>query len=248
MRFSAHRQRPPLDLSFFLRYGKPEQDAVAAFDFLEEISTSGSTDHLDTTDGVTRRSRSSSQPLSREVVMREMQTKRQQQQQPQVDPAARNTRPWSETDFRNFHLVPHPGVEPGHHQQNRYPSYYSCSLLNENRGRSDLHSAGGGATGSTPPPRKHKVRRRKKRSDMREKGQKKEGAVSQVTEAGGKGAGTRTGRGSKGKRGGERMRREWHDIKVGDVVTNTLSLSDSCCDSSSSPSPPSLSYTDLSRF
>ncbi|XP_071101119.1 serine-rich adhesin for platelets-like isoform X3 [Haliotis cracherodii] len=38
---STHR--PPLDFSkFFIRYGEPEQQAVAAFDFLEDLSTSNS--------------------------------------------------------------------------------------------------------------------------------------------------------------------------------------------------------------
>nr|KAG5714787.1 hypothetical protein BaRGS_000275 [Batillaria attramentaria] len=76
VRFALPKQRPAVDFTkFFLRYGKPEQDAVAAFDFLEDIPTSDSgSENLG--DSLSRRSRSASHPLSREVVMRQAEARR----------------------------------------------------------------------------------------------------------------------------------------------------------------------------
>ncbi|XP_076450617.1 uncharacterized protein LOC143286749 isoform X2 [Babylonia areolata] len=259
VRFSAFRQRPALNLShFFQHYNKMEQDAVAAFDFLEDLSTSESTEHLDSShDSATRRCRSASQPLSREVVMRQTQARQQQQEEGEGPCAARNPRPLSESDFRKFRL---PANQAGWQDQ-RYPSYYSYTPPPPPLPRREPITKRGvdvGQTGDTAAPspstpsRRHKVRRRRKRSEVKDKGQSKEVKPAESGSSGGGKGGMPSsragGRGSRGRRGGERLHKEWHDIKVGDPVANTLSLSDSCCDSSSSPSPPSLSYTDLSKF
>ncbi|KAL8593244.1 hypothetical protein ACOMHN_009898 [Nucella lapillus] len=125
VRFWGRRQRPALDLShFFQHYSKMEQDAVAAFDFLEDISTSESTEHLDVSpDSATRRCRSSSQPLSREVVMRQAQFRQQRDGQcvTRTPP-----RPLSDSDFRKFRLpASQAAANSQAWQDQRYPSYYS---------------------------------------------------------------------------------------------------------------------------
>ena len=260
VRFALPKQRPPLDLSqFFIRYGKPEQEAVAAFDFLEDISTSGSMESLAADGSWSRRARSASQPLSREAVMRQTQVMQQREAESST-PAPRSSRPLSESDFLKFRLPPGAATAPHFYPEHRHPSYHLPKDADNGRGRNfGVRGADGGSvglrapSGSTPPPRRHKLRRRRKKSEVKDKGQGKGSAVSDQSDSaaggGGKAAAPhRSGRGSRGRKGGERARREWHDIKVGDVVTNTLSLSDSCCDSSSSPSPPSLSHTDLSKF
>ena len=295
MRFSLPKQRPPLDLSkFFVHYGQPEQDAVAAFDFLDDISTSESMESLEA-DGLMRRTRSASQPLSREVAMRQtqqasqplsrevamrqtqqasqplsrevaMRQTQQASQRQEAQSATKSARPLSESDFMKFRMPRGPVEEASassHLLARRWhPNYYLGKDATDGIARRRLSEARGGGDGggvrvplgsTPPPPRRHKLRRRRKKPEVRDRGQGMEPAAPSRSDfaLGGSGAAPhKVGRGPRGRKGGERVRVEWHDIQVGDAVSNTLSLSDSCCDtsSSSSPSPPTRSHTDLSHF
>lgn len=188
--------------------------------------------------------------------MRQTQVRQQQEGE---SASARSSRPLSESDFMKFRLPRNPAEAWHHYPEHRHPSCHLPKDANNSRSRNFEARGGDGGdgglhapSGSTPPAHRRKLRRRRKKSEVKDKGHGQETALSNRSDlaaGGGKAAPPpRVGRGSRGRKGGERLRREWHDIKVGDAVTNTLSLSDSCCDSSSSPSPPSLSHTDLSKF
>lgn len=267
VRFALPKQRPTVDFSkFFIRYGSPEQDAVAAFDFLEEIVTSDSgSENL----AESRRSRSASHPLSREVVIRQAEARRSAD----VRRADRSPRPLSESDFAKFRLpdscARSNAVSPSEQRPFSFGSISTSGQQFESLRTQDVRSKtsfglnplvhaatakGVSPSPLTPPPKRHRLRRRRKRvetkdksqpagvTDGQDKSQRKQGATSRTSAS-------RKGQGSRGKRSGEKLHREWHDVKVGDAVNNTLSLSDSCCDSGSSSSPSSPCPTpNLDRF
>lgn len=243
VRFPPLRSRPVLDFSkFFIRYGKPEQEAVAAFDFLEEISTSESEILTDST----RRSRSASQPLSREAVLRQA---GMQQNLQKASHSSTAPRPLSETDFAKYRL-PDPPLQT--EMLNKYHNflhpYPRAQKVGERQKvfESHLHyetNISPDCTNNDVCPSKHskqKLRRRRKRSELRERSQSNTIAASREeksTGLGGKMFKERTSpskvtKGGKERRENSKSRREWRDIRVGDTPASdhyyeSMSSSDS---------------------
>lgn len=248
VRIALQKPRPALDFSkFFIHFGKPEQEAVAAFDFLEDISTSESGSE-NPSDPMSRRSCNANHVLSKETLLR------QAAAAGHLSSACNAPRLFSGSDFTKF-CVPKDNagnMVPQHHPHN---DTYQCQpqvhlghhhhqqQQVERRRTLDTPKDGGATTSSTPPLRRRKMRQRRRRAELRLASNRGGDGLSPKSGA----VKTRTGTKAIRSRRGERMHGEWPDLKQAEPAMSTLSLSsDSCCDGSSSSSSPSV--TDLTKF
>ncbi|XP_025082021.1 uncharacterized protein LOC112556836 isoform X3 [Pomacea canaliculata] len=248
VRIALQKPRPVLDFSkFFIHFGKPEQEAVAAFDFLEDISTSESGSE-NPSDPMSRRSCNANHVLSKETLLR------QAAAAGHLSSACNAPRLFSGSDFTKF-CVPKDNagnMVPQHHPHN---DTYQCQpqvhlghhhhqqQQVERRRTLDTPKDGGATTSSTPPLRRRKMRQRRRRAELRLASNRGGDGLSPKSGA----VKTRTGTKAIRSRRGERMHGEWPDLKQAEPAMSTLSLSsDSCCDGSSSSSSPSV--TDLTKF